>query len=413
MKRLLIKEYRESRVPAWTLLALTLLLLLLRDPLSFREDPFSASGWALWPMAVSFLMGLGAYSRELGWGTLPFALSRPIGAWRLAAAKLASGFLVCLAVTLAATLLYLTVMPDVYRPHADAAFLLNGAGALVFMLSFAFLAGFACSVLAPGPGLALAASVAALTAFFYVLARLEGLYRGDAPLYVSLAGMALGTAASVAPVTVLDQRRRLGRWLGFVGGSILIATALALILRPSAPQPPDGYLATASPDRSRVIHAPFFPATGRGHREIWLEDTDDRVRRLDRAEWLAFIGWIPDSESVVYAVQKARGPIRVRTASAATGWAPRTLLDLPPLPSGNADLGGLRVDAVTFSPSGQSVSFTIWEPTPHEGGTLAILDLEHRKARLIPSGMDDIRTWWLDERRLVVLRRGEVRIFTL
>ena len=303
MRRLLIKELRS----AWWIIGLayviTLVLILIGDPLAFRGDS-GAFGWLIVPFLV---LGLRAYSGELGANTVEFLYSRPIKWWQILLAKLIIGVLAIVSTVLLGLLLYVLTAPRCYMPFLHEQ-VLSGLGEMMGIFGAAFILGFGVSALMPGIALSFIALLGIGAAFGVVASILEWI--GRALLVSWLQHAESGVfysvgAGAIASILIIRKLPKLGvtqRWV-VVGRFLAAGLAIGLIVSAfgpgesrSTPFPmglsPDGRFALYGKDT-------YYP---RG--KLGLVDTRTGNVQLvipSPSQFPESFEWSPDSRKVAFA----------------------------------------------------------------------------------------------------------------
>jgi hypothetical protein len=232
--RLLWKELRYN----WWIFGLgcgvALLLSVLGDPLFFRGDSSTdATGWLT---LTALLIGLRAYSSELGGDTVQFLGSRPIRWWQVWIAKLVAGLLQVILLIVVAAGLYALFVPDQYRLFLVKG-ITTGGWESVLEMAFLFGIGFAVSILMPGVPLSAAAlALAAVILFgpFLIMGNIQccrlDVFAEDT---VNNAGYPLILAIPLASLVVarglprMSAKRRWVTWMAFPVAAMVIGGILA------------------------------------------------------------------------------------------------------------------------------------------------------------------------------------------
>ena len=300
MRRLLIKELRS----AWWVIALayaiTLVLILIGDPLAFRGDS-GAFGWLVVPFLI---LGLRAYSGELGANTVEFLYSRPIKWWQILLAKLIVGIIAIVSTVLLGLLLYVLTAPRYYMPflHEEV---LKGLGEMMGILGVVFALSLGVSMLMPGIALSFIALVGIGAAFGVVASILDWIGRTFLISWLQHAenGVLYSTGAGlIASILIIRKLPKLGvtqRWV-VVGRFLVAGLAIGLIVsafgpgeQPSTPSPmslsPDGRFALYVKDT-------YYP---RG--KLGLVDTrTGSVQLIIPSQLPKSFEWSPDSRKVAF-----------------------------------------------------------------------------------------------------------------
>ena len=246
MTRLIVKELRMNRIYLIVTVLGTALVLLLGDPLGFR-GPTEAGRWALLLALPFLLMGLAAYSRELGDETLSFLMSRPVRWWWVYLSKFLAGLIVCAGAGVAAVVIYLIVVPSEYRSLMTITSLVGGAASLAFLyFGLAFAMGFLASV-APTAMLSFLVLFASFGMIVYLTegltdigwypllaipltAAVFALFRGKSPRVLESPVLMGALMGSKAMVEYLRAGSRFVRWLGIliIGCAVMLFAELVL-----------------------------------------------------------------------------------------------------------------------------------------------------------------------------------------
>ena len=301
MRRLLIKELRS----AWWIIAMAyvivLVLVLIGDPLTFRGDSDSY-GWLVIPFLI---LGLRAYSGELGANTVEFLYSRPIKWWQILLAKLIVGVTAVVSTVLLGLLLYVLTAPRYYMPflHEDV---LKGLGEMTGILGVVFILGFAVSAMMPGIALSFIALLGIGVAFGVVASSLEWIGRTFLISWLKSAGYAVAYSAMaglIGSILIIRKLPKLGvtqRWVvvgRFLAGGLAVGLILSAFGIPgesrSTPFPmglsPDGRFALYGKD--------MYQAGGK----LGLVDTrTGKVQLIIPSQVPADSEWSPDSRKIAF-----------------------------------------------------------------------------------------------------------------
>ena len=328
MRRLLIKELRS----AWWIIALAYAgvaaLVLIGDPLAFRGDS-GAFGWLVVPFLI---LGLRAYSGELGANTVEFLYSRPIKWWQILLAKLIVGIIAIVSTVLLGLLLYVLTAPRYYMPFLHET-VLSGLGEMMGLLGVAFILGFGASALMPGIALSFIALLGIGVALGVVTSIVEWIGRTlliswlQDPVNAVFYSAGAGLIASILIIRKLPKLGVTQRWVA-VGRFLVVGLAIGLILaafgipgeQTSKPSPmslsPDGRFALYVKDT-------YYP---RG--KLGLVDTrTGKVQLIIPSQLPKSFEWSPDCRKVAFTsdgkrilVVTARPKPESWTAASFPGW---------------------------------------------------------------------------------------------
>ena len=302
MRRLLIKELRS----AWWVIVLayatTLLLMLLGDPLMFRGDSSASSSWLIVPFLV---LGIRAYSGEMGANTVEFLYSRPIKWWQVLLAKLIVGISAIVSTALLGLLLYVLTAPRYYMPFLHEE-LLSGLGEMVGVWGAAFGLGLAVSALMPGIALSFIALIGIAMALGVAASALDWIGKVFLISWLKNAETAVTFSAAVgliAPILIIRKLPKLGvtqRW-AVMGRFLAAGLALGLILAalgipkegPSTPFP-----MSLSPDGRFALYAKdAYDPQGK---LALVETRTGNVQLIVQVKGPQYFTWSPDSRKVAF-----------------------------------------------------------------------------------------------------------------
>lgn len=231
MIRLLWKELWYNRWIIGLGCGVACLLSVLGDPIFFRGDsPTEAMGWLI---MVALLIGLRAYSSELGGDTVQFLGSRPIRWWQVWIAKLVAGLLQVVLLVVVAAGSYALFVPDQYRPFLVKG-IMTGAWQGLVVMALLFGIGYAVSILMPGVPLSAAALVLVVVILFgpyFIIANIGWSKFADAALnnagYPLLMAIPLASLAVARKLPQMSMKRRWVTWMAFPVTAMVIGGILA------------------------------------------------------------------------------------------------------------------------------------------------------------------------------------------
>jgi len=345
MRRLLIKELRS----AWWVIALayaiTLVLILIGDPLAFRGDS-GAFGWLVVPFLI---LGLRAYSGELGANTVEFLYSRPIKWWQILLAKLIVGIIAIVSTVLLGLLLYVLTAPRYYMPFLHET-VLSGLGEMMGLLGVAFILGFGASALMPGIALSFIALLGIGVALGVVASFLDWIGRTfliswlQGPVNAVFYSVGTGLIASILIIRKLPKLGVRQRWT-VVGRFLVVGLAIGLILaafgipgeQTSKPSPMslsrDGRLALYGKDT-------YYPQG-----KLGLVDTrSGEVQLVIPSQEPRSFAWSPDSRKVAF-TENNHNILVVTASPKPEGWKAKSF-----------ESNGLIFTTMTWSPDSRFVA---------------------------------------------------------
>lgn len=359
MIRLLWKELTYNW---WLTLAACgagLLLMLSGDPVYWSDQLTLKSFWL---KLVVMLMGLRAYSSELGGDTMQFLGSRPIRWWQIWIAKLSAGLLQVVVVSVVCGVIYALLAPAEYRQFMAPA-LVEGIFKGFWLLGLSYVLGFSASVLTPGVPLSFAALVVmgVIVALPSIMLSQIGRSSGSSGLahFATTMGGNTGlVCAVVAPIGSMVIARRLtslsslGRWTICVSflliGSVLggVTAGIWGNIDPSNNKPA-GVCMSLSPDGKWAVYG----VTKDKRSRTYLIDISTGKRCLELLDPQQLgCSWSPDSSRLAYWVSLG---MKVRTVSIRPRPSLGPLVHLPSVPDQKSrTLEGLLV----WSPSGDRLA---------------------------------------------------------
>lgn len=227
MRRLLWKELREKWLWLLLLVASTSGLILCHDAYFFLGK--SWSGWGLLSVLAALGLGTSAYSTELAGGAADFIRSRPVSWKKMLLAKVILGFAFLIFTALLATLVFRVTCPPQYLRFADLSHLLTGFGIAMAFLGCAYIAGFVCSVVLPGPlgGMLLVAAIP--TSYFlwqYCLQQAHAQPRAYWSGYLIVIGALVASVLISRFGLTLPTARKVTRYLSVIAVFVLIGLPL-------------------------------------------------------------------------------------------------------------------------------------------------------------------------------------------
>ena len=254
MGRLLWKEFRERRLWAIPLVLSVVGVVAAGMRYTFCGNVLYLVRWAIPSALVALLVGMGAYSSEIAWGTPDFLFSRSISWKRVMLAKVlfALGLIVSSAVL--GAIVYRIVCPEPYVKFATLAGLARGVGIALLIMVSGYLAGAISSVLFPGYigailtfvslGIVLSGALALITEFFDY----QGLPNRIVPAWWLAALIACLVVLRFGMTLTIEARAR--RFvLVFAGFAILFMVGCFLFPRQMLVyMPPRTQILTISPD---------------------------------------------------------------------------------------------------------------------------------------------------------------------
>ena len=324
MRRLLIKEFRSAGWIIGLAYAITLVLILIGDPLAFRGD--SNYGWLVIPFLI---LGLRAYSGELGANTVEFLYSRPIKWWQILLAKLIIGATAIVSTALFGLLLYVLTAPRYYMPflHEES---LSGLGEMMGVWGAAFGLGLAVSALMPGIALSFIALIGIAMAFGVAASALDWIghvflisWLKSAAYTVSCSAVA-GLIASILIIRKLPKLGVTQRW-AVMGRFLAAGLAIGLVLaafgipkeKPSTPSPlslsPDGRFALYGKDT--------YDPQGK---LALVETRTGNVQLIVPVKGPQYFTWSPDSRKVAFTSDNGNLAI-ITAAPKPESWTARKL----------------------------------------------------------------------------------------
>lgn len=325
MRRLLIKELRS----AWWIIglayAMVFAVVLMGDPLGFRGDEMGdLFGWLIIPFLV---LGLRAYSGELGAGTVEFLYSRPIKWWQVFLAKLMTGVLAVVSTVLLGLLAYVLTAPHYYLPFLHEQ-LLKGLGEMMLILGVCFVIGFGASVLMPGIALSFASLVGIAVAMGTIGMCVERLGKAVHMTWLARSTYNIPICAAFAVIAVIPITRslpKLGarqRWR--IAGSFLAASVVVSIVLGAFGIPGQE---TSEAEAIRLSPNGQWALYGK---DLWeanprygLVDTRTGKLRLVIPVRGRTLKWSPDSSMA--ALASGKGLVIVRTGPKPDYWKPGSL----------------------------------------------------------------------------------------
>lgn len=345
MIRLLWKELTYNWWLTLAACGVGLLLMLSGDPVFWSDQLTQRSLW-LW--LVVLLMGLRAYSSELGGDTMQFLGSRPIRWWQIWIAKLAAGLLQIVIVSVVCGVIYALLAPAAYRPFM-AAVVQEGVFRGFWLLSVSYMLGLTASVLMPGVPLSFAALVmlvVLLAAPLTILSQIarSGKDAGTAQFAAAMGGNTALLCGAVAPIvsmviarglTRLSAQRRWAVCVSFLLAAVVLGSITAGVwgnIDPSKNKPESNCI-SLSPDGKWAVYGvtkdkqsrTYLVDTSTGQRCLTLPDAQQLGCSWSRnSSKLAYWGRDTQVRIVTIRPRRSLGPlVQVQSAPGrALSWSP-------------------------------------------------------------------------------------------